>query len=850
MHGGLDKAFEGFGSGLRLPDLWQREAIAALAGGEDVIVSAPTGAGKTFIFESLVTGRKFPTGGRQVVYTVPTRALANEKWREWKRLGWKVGIATGDLTEDPGAPVLVATLETQRERFLAGEGPQLLVIDEYQMIGDRRRGLNYELAVALAPPTTRLLLLSGSVANPGEVAAWLRRLGRPVRVVETYGRPVPLDEVPVEGMPRVAPPKYTNFWHRLALGVLLSQAGPLLIFAPHRRAAEKIAKKIAEVLPEDDPVRFGEKRLEQACSPGLAKLLRKRVAYHHSGLTYAERAAILEPLAKAGQLRVIVATMGLAAGINFSVRSVFVAGTSYQDGPFEREVAPDELLQMFGRAGRRGLDETGFIVCGRDSPRLADARPLHLRRHNELDWPTLIRRMDLAARRGQAPLAAARELRDRLFSVQTLALGFRPGGGGEADAAAEALRSGTGLFDLKPFRDEVLNGDGGWELRRPDREVTAPLGEALVRHGERWSQAGSDPERVRPLLPAGTRLARLDEKGRGPRRYGLEMVVATAAREGGYQLTQPARRLSGEGSRQARYTFDEAAGLLPELFREALAPARVLGLVDRGSNLALLADLDAVAVAVYRDEAGRALVDPPVRRVEIEAETHFTDSDSGGSFEPVPGSPAHSWRRLGLIDGEGRPTTRGSIFSLFQGGEGLAIAASLEDPSYPVEDLVVHLANLRAGHRFDLEAIPGMETIVDSGGSERLAAACRRAYGPVDYEGYLSLGLPTHYGEGAAEVVGLLVAGKLGHLTGRGLPLDFGPGDVERALVEWLSLLRHLRNAPDPGEAAGARWVELKAAAREELARHGRRAPLADLPELPVTVLQRPTRRGIAYAGL
>jgi hypothetical protein len=91
--------------------------------------------------------------------------------------------------------------------------------------------------------------------------------------------------------------------------------------------------------------------------------------------------------------------------------------------------------------------------------------------------------------------------------------------------------------------------------------------------------------------------------------------------------------------------------------------------------------------------------------------------------------------------------------------------------------------------------------------------------------------------------------GKLATLTGRGLPLDFGPGDVERALVEWLSLLRHLRNAPDL-DVASARWRELKAAAQVELARHGRRAPLADLPELPVTVLQRPTRHGIAYAGL
>jgi len=840
MHGGLDRAFEGFGTGLRVPDLWQREAISALIAGEDVIVAAPTGAGKTFIFESLVRGHKVPAQGRQVVYTVPTRALANEKWREWKTLGWKVGIATGDLAEDIDAPVVVATLETQRERFLAGEGPQLLVIDEYQMIGNRQRGLNYELAVALAPMTTRLLLLSGSVANPAEVGAWLERLGRPVRVVVTEERPVPLEEVAIESLPRSAPPKFKNFWHRLALGVLLSQGGPLLIFAPHRRAAEKIARKIAEVLPEDDPVRLGEKRLEQACSPELARLLRKRVAFHHSGLTYAERAAIIEPLAKAGQLRVIVATMGLAAGINFSVRSVYIAGTTYQDGPYERQVGPDELLQMVGRAGRRGLDETGFLICGRDSPRLTDARPVHLRRHNELDWPTLIRRMDLASRQGQAPLVAARELRDRLFSLQALPLGFRRGAITEGAGTA-------GLFDLKPIRREILNGDGTWEMRHADSETNAPLGEVLVYRDERWLPAEGESEMIRTLLPGGSRLTRLDEKGKGPRRYGLEIAVATGSREEGFVLTQTARRLAGDPNRRDRYTYEEAAALLPGLFDHHLAPATVLGLIERGPSLALLADLRGALLKVYRDEAGRALRDPPYRTVELAAETHFSDAASGDSFELVPGSPAHTWRRLGLIEEDGRPTARGTIFSLFQGGEGLAVAAALEDTHYPVEELVVHLANLRAGHRFDLDTIPGIEALVSSSGSERLAAACRRAYGPVDFEAYLSLGLPPQYGEGAAEVIGLYLEGKLGLLTSRATLIDFGPGDVERALVEWLSFLRHLRNAPD---LASPRWMELKAAARAELARHGRRAPLADLPELPVTVLQRPARHGISYSSL
>ena len=378
MFGGLEEALDGLQVNLRLPDLWQQKAIRGIREGNDVIVSAPTGAGKTLIFEVLANEGKPHPQGRQAVFTVPTRALANDKWREWRRAGWNDGIATGDLAEKLDAPVIVATLETQRERFLSGEGPWLLAIDEYQMIGDRRRGLHYELAVSLAPEDTRLLLMSGSVSNASRVEEWFTRLGRPVLHVETKDRPVPLDEIPLEAFPRTAPRNYRNFWQRLALNALLSDAGPLLIFAPHRKAAEKIAAKIAEALPEDDPLR-GNKEYETLCSAEVRRLVRKRVAFHHSGLSFSERAAVVEPLAKAGQLHVIVATMGLAAGINFSVRSVFVAETNYQDGPFERDVSPDELLQMFGRAGRRGLDKTGYVIVGDRSPRIYDAHPLELR---------------------------------------------------------------------------------------------------------------------------------------------------------------------------------------------------------------------------------------------------------------------------------------------------------------------------------------------------------------------------------------------------------------------------------------------------------------------------------------
>ncbi|MEM1443014.1 MAG: DEAD/DEAH box helicase [Verrucomicrobiota bacterium] len=839
MFDGLEEAFDGLQVNLRLPDLWQQKAIRAVREGNDVIVSAPTGAGKTFIFELLANEGKPHPQGRQAVFTVPTRALANDKWREWKSAGWNVGIATGDLAENLDAPVLVATLETQRERFLNGQGPWLLVIDEYQMIGDRRRGLHYELAVSLAPEETRLLFMSGSVSNAVRVEEWLTRLGRPVCHVETKKRPVPLDEIPFEAFPRTAPGKYRNFWQRLALNTLLSDCGPLLIFAPHRKAAEKIAAKIAEALPEDDALR-GTTEFDTLCSSEVRRLIRKRVAFHHSGLSFSERAAIVEPLAKAGQLHVIVATMGLAAGINFSVRSVFVGETSYQDGPFQREVSPDELLQMFGRAGRRGLDKTGYVIVGDRSPRIYDAQSLELRRQAEIDWPTMIRRMHLAAENGESAVNAARELRDRLFSRDQIPLGFRKAG----TATAEDEEA---LFGLKPTRREVRNAKGEWESVRPGREAKTKLSESLSWNRGRYRPAEGDSALITTLLPPRARLCRLDEKGKGPRRYGMEIAVATEVEEGEFHLTRTMRKLLREKKEPVAYLREEIEALLPEVVEPKIHPAGVDRFAHRGKGLYLTGHFRNAEVDVYLDSAETALCRPETRLVEIESTTHFTDEQSGEVIETAPGTAAHAWRKLRLIDEAGVPTRRGVLFSFFQGGEGLAVAAALEDPHYPVEEIVLHLANLRAGHRFELDSVPNADRLVDSVGSERLASSCRQAHGAVDFEGYLRLGLPVQYGEGAAEVLSLLFEGKLFRLFSQSASLEFGTGDVERAFVEWLSLLRHIVHAPDLEDE---RWLALKEAASAELSLRDRKSPLTSLPDLPTSVVQKPPRHGIPFRSL
>src|SRR5436190_8518739 len=402
-----------------VPDLWQQEAVMALREGKDVVVQAPTGAGKTLIFELWSNQGK---NRGQAIYTVPTRALANDKLAEWRARGWEVGIATGDLAENLDAPIIVATLETQKRRLIEGDGPTLLVVDEYQMLGDPDRGLNYELAIALAPPTTQLLLLSGSVANPHDLVKWLRRLSREAVLIKHAQRPVPLEEVQANNLNFHLPSEIRGYWPRLVAKALAEDFGPILIFAPRRQAAESLAAELARYLPTPNPLQLGP---EQKLLAGehLAKLLKSRLAYHHSGLSYGARAGVIEPLAKAGQLRVVVATMGLAAGINFSLRSVALAGDSYRRDYIEQLLKPEEILQMFGRAGRRGLDEIGFVVITANELRLLDARPGHLSRSGAVDWAALLGLMSTAAQQGRDPFAEAVRAQERLFTTKPIFLG-------------------------------------------------------------------------------------------------------------------------------------------------------------------------------------------------------------------------------------------------------------------------------------------------------------------------------------------------------------------------------------------------------------------------------------------
>jgi hypothetical protein len=828
---------------VKVPDLWQQQAVSSLRIGQDVIVQAPTGAGKTLIFELWSNQGK---NRGQAIYTVPTRALANDKLAEWRARGWNVGIATGDLAENLQAPVLVATLETQKSQLVRGIGPALLVVDEYQMLSDLDRGLNYELSIALAPPETQLLLLSGSVGNPQDVVKWLQRLGRDVVLIRHENRPVPLEEVHGNNLNYHLPSEIRGYWPRLIAKSLAEDLGPILIFAPRRQAAEALAAELARQLPTPNPLQLSPEQ-KLVAGEHLTKLLKSRIAYHHSGLSYGARAGVIEPLAKAGQLRVVIATMGLAAGINFSLRSVALAGESYRRDEAEQLLKPDEILQMFGRAGRRGLDETGFVIISANELRLLDAYPCHLSRSRAVDWGALLGLMSAAADRGLDPFKEGVRVQERLFATRPIPLGV------EESLCHPAVPCGlrTDAERARHVRKrvrEMLNSRGAWEplpalTPTPLREVLTPEPSLLAvsappepyqanLHGFGIVDPGSEPnhEVHRPhsvrlvsalsvpvaLERVGTgNLCILCENGEG-KIYGRALTVADYLGAERLVIAKWVRRLTNWNGRQTTLAIwkDQIAPLIADRLAQQKTP--LVRFLDQSQKIVALVSLADLTLRAAVDSYGVALWRPIDREVVPYDCGRCTLVETCKNLSTATGT-AMLWRKLGLVETSGVPTLRGRIVSFFSQGDGLAIAVALEDQSYPLEELIYDLANLDGGFRFCGD---------NNRWGGRLALVCHVQFGLQSIPGYLENGMPPKYGAGAEQVVASVHKNPLNKQAW--ITDLLGPGDIDRAIIEWRSLLRQISHAPD---LEWPRWRGLQAMAKS-LLDETQSPTLTDLPSL------------------
>jgi ATP-dependent RNA helicase HelY len=198
----LEKLLAGIGTPDRkpfVPDAFQLEALAAIQS-EDVLVTAPTGSGKTWIAREEI--RRLLAAGKKAWYTTPLKALTNSKYEEFStEFGAdRVGILTGDRKENADAPLIVGTTEIYRNQLFDAlrRGEQvrtdLVILDEAHYLADEERGHVWEEAIILSPSRIRLLLLSATIGNAEEFAAWIEEVrGSRVRVVARPGaRPVEL----------------------------------------------------------------------------------------------------------------------------------------------------------------------------------------------------------------------------------------------------------------------------------------------------------------------------------------------------------------------------------------------------------------------------------------------------------------------------------------------------------------------------------------------------------------------------------------------------------------------------------------------------------------------------------
>lgn len=377
-------------------DPWQQQVFDLLRSGESVVVDAPTTAGKTRAVE-VFFAMNIDDPTFRAAYTTPVKSLSNDKVRELRAMFGddKVGIATGDIKENLDAPIVVATLESYRNSLLGIEpdlGRSLVVFDEYHYLQDEGRGSAWEEAIILTPPSCQVLLLSASVANAEEFADWISTQGKKrCTLVRTEHRPVPLtnlvyysghwlteDCLPKDAFKGMNPARqqlplrYADLVTRLPSLIDL-ELTPCIIYCGKRFDCENLAMEIERALPPltaEHAEKIGSV-LQQAhkdvgalsfIKPSLRRMMQTYgVGFHHSGLAPAARIAV-ERLVKDGLLRFCAATMGLSLGINFSVRSALIA--DYQR-PGEAGMTPyaeGEILQMLGRAGRRGKDVIGFSL--------------------------------------------------------------------------------------------------------------------------------------------------------------------------------------------------------------------------------------------------------------------------------------------------------------------------------------------------------------------------------------------------------------------------------------------------------------------------------------------------------
>ncbi len=408
---------------------FQVRAAEAIGDGANVLLSAPTGAGKTLVAEYAI--EEAVDAGRRVIYTSPIKALSNQKYRDFVEDGLEVGLMTGDLTLDAGAQVLIMTTEIFRNAVF--EDPErfndvdFVIFDEVHFLDDRDRGTVWEESIMFAPKHVRFVALSATISNLTQFGKWLEQTREhELAIIRHDKRPVPLHhesfhpdagffklaqrKKAVQKARRANPkshgrgqPKYVrgrrqhgNKQRRggprrphpsqLVLDDLESrELLPVLFFCFSRKECEIKADRNMhrQLLNRKERTRILE-LFDEVCEKfeldpdndpalqGIERRAARGIGYHHAGVLPIHK-EVVERLFTSGLLRILFTTETFALGINMPARTVVFDSLRKFDGISFDYMSARDYMQMAGRAGRQGIDREGMVISILDDEELEDA---------------------------------------------------------------------------------------------------------------------------------------------------------------------------------------------------------------------------------------------------------------------------------------------------------------------------------------------------------------------------------------------------------------------------------------------------------------------------------------------
>ncbi|RMG10759.1 MAG: DUF3516 domain-containing protein [Deltaproteobacteria bacterium] len=337
----------------------QEEAILELFAGNHVVLETPTGSGKSLVALAL----HFFAFGRSRVsfYTAPVKALVNEKFFALCDLfgAENVGLLTGDASINRHAPIVCCTAEILANLTLRDDSPPVdeVVMDEFHFYGDRDRGLAWQIPL-LTLPRARFLLMSATLGDTRHITERLEvRTQRPVALVRGTTRPVPLlyeyRQTPI---------------HETVQALLETGRAPIYLVNFTQRAATEMAQAMlsVDVCTKEEKSRLkealGGEQLTTPFGKDMRRLLAHGIGLHHAGLLPRYR-RLVERLAGEGLLKVVSGTDTLGVGVNIPIRTVLFSALSKYDGEKNALLSARDFHQIAGRAGRRGFDEVGYVVC-------------------------------------------------------------------------------------------------------------------------------------------------------------------------------------------------------------------------------------------------------------------------------------------------------------------------------------------------------------------------------------------------------------------------------------------------------------------------------------------------------